>query len=119
MHELSIAYSLVETAVAAARQNNIPRVNTVHLRLGVMSGVVKEALLFGYEIATENTLLAGSQLEIEALPIVVRCPRCERDHTLLGLVPLVCPVCYTPTGQIVQGKEIELGWISYDEPKSC
>ncbi|MFZ0544533.1 MAG: hydrogenase maturation nickel metallochaperone HypA [Candidatus Promineifilaceae bacterium] len=117
MHELSIAYSLVETAAAAARKNHIAQVDAVHLRLGVMSGVVKEALLFGYDIATENTPLAGSRLEIEEIPVMVMCPQCQSVQTLSEITLLVCPVCHTPTGKIIQGKEIEIVSITYyDEP---
>jgi hydrogenase nickel incorporation protein HypA/HybF len=115
MHELSMAYSLVETAVAAARANNISQVDSVHLRLGQLAGVVKEALLFAYEIATENTLLAGSSLEIEELPIVVLCPQCQSEQTLVQAQYLCCPICGTPTAQIIQGKEIEIVSLTYHD----
>ncbi len=115
MHELSLAYSLVEMAVRAARENNITKVDAVHLRLGQLSGVAKEALLFGYEIAAENTPLSGSRLEIEELPVIVLCPQCRREHTLPGTQNLDCPVCHAPTSQIVQGKEIEMVSLSYHD----
>jgi hydrogenase nickel incorporation protein HypA/HybF len=108
MHELSIAYSLVETAVDAARQAGIERVDAVHLRLGALSGVVKESLLFGYEIAAQNTLLEGSQLEIEVLPVIVYCGNCQREVELVSLQRFRCPVCDTPSGDIRQGRELEI-----------
>lgn len=114
MHELSLAYNLVETAVSAAEQAGITQVNAVHLRLGALSGVVKDALLFGYEIATANTLLAGSRLEIEELPVIVFCPQCQQNQTLPGVQLLMCPQCATPTPQIVQGKELQLVSLEYD-----
>ena len=116
MHELSLAYSLVETAVAAAREHNITQIDAVHMRLGALSGVVKEALLFGYEIATENTLLAGSQLQIELLPVIVLCPHCGKTQTLANPQYLCCPHCEAATAQIIQGKEIEIVSLIYDEP---
>src|SRR5262245_18034671 len=60
MHELSIACRLVETAVAAAADNEITSVATAHLKLGELAGVDKEALLLAYEIAAANSVLAGS-----------------------------------------------------------
>lgn len=114
MHELSIAYDLVETAVAAAEAHHLSQIDVVRLRLGAMSGVVKEALLFGYDIATENTLLAGSRLEIEELPVIIYCPQCQIEQTLDTIQYFCCPVCDTPTSHIVQGKEIEIVSLEYD-----
>ncbi len=44
MHELSIAMSIVELAEEEAERRSV-QVNAVHLKLGALSGVVKEALL--------------------------------------------------------------------------
>lgn len=117
MHELSIACSIVETAVTTARENNVTKVDAVHLKLGQLSGVIKEALLFAYDIATENTLLAGSTLEIEEVPVVVWCPHCQQEQPLPNAQYLCCPICNTPTAQIIQGREMELVSLTYyDEP---
>jgi Zn finger protein HypA/HybF involved in hydrogenase expression len=45
MHELSIAMSMVETAREEAERRGV-QVTAVHLRLGALSGVVKDALFF-------------------------------------------------------------------------
>ena len=65
MHELSIAVSIVEVAEEEAARNNATRVQSVRLRLGVLAGVAKEALLFSYGIACEGTPLEGSRLLID------------------------------------------------------
>jgi len=108
MHELSIAYSLVATAEEAALQVGANQVDVVHLRLGQLSGVVKDALLFGYDIATEGTILAGSTLQIEEVPVVVYCAECDAERQLPNIQYFRCPTCGTPTGDIRQGKELEL-----------
>jgi len=41
-----------------------------------MSGVVKESLLFSYDLACEGTLLKGSNLVIEEIPVMVYYPTC-------------------------------------------
>jgi hydrogenase nickel incorporation protein HypA/HybF len=117
MHELSIALSLVEAAEAAAREAQVTQVEAVHLRLGVMSGVVKDALLFGYEVASEGTLLAGSRLEIEEVPLIIYCDQCQVERALPGVQSFFCPVCDAPALTILQGKEIELKYLEVaDEP---
>jgi len=121
MHELSIAYSLVTTAEEALRGADVERVDVVHLRLGLLAGVVKEALLFSYDVATESTALEGSRLEIEDVPLVVYCPNCASEQTLDSIQLLQCPACGTPTGDIRQGREIELvslECIEYETPHS-
>ncbi len=57
MHELSIALSILDIAEEEAG-DRVGRVAAVHLKLGPLSGVVKEALLSAYDLAREGTALA-------------------------------------------------------------
>jgi hydrogenase nickel incorporation protein HypA/HybF len=108
MHELSIAYRLVETAEAAARKAGAAEVESVQLRLGALSGVVKDALLFSFPIAAEGTLLAGAQLVIDEVPVAIFCARCRAEAELPGTQQFRCPHCNTPSAQLVRGRELEL-----------
>jgi hydrogenase nickel incorporation protein HypA/HybF len=107
MHELSIAMSIVEMAQEEAQERGV-RVNAVHLKLGAMSGVVKEALLSSYEMACDDTPLQGSRLVIEDVPVVVFCPNCNVQRPLSSVQLFCCGECGTPTSEIVQGKELEV-----------
>ncbi len=108
MHELSITYELVQIAHAAAVNAGATRVNVVHLRLGVMAGVVKDSLLFGYDIATEGTLLEGSRLVVIDVPVILHCPTCNQDSQIDDIQMFICPHCGTPTADLRQGREIEI-----------
>ncbi len=108
MHELSIALDLVEVAESAARAAGAQAVETVNLRVGVLSGVVKEALLFVYDSATEGTMLENSRLVIEDVPLVVFCPDCQRESELPSIQLLQCPHCGTYTADVRQGRELEI-----------
>jgi hydrogenase nickel incorporation protein HypA/HybF len=108
MHELSIALSIVDVAADEAERLSCLRVNAVHLRLGRLAGVVKEALLFSYELACEGTALEGSRLVIEEVPAVVYCPVCEAERALDTLERLCCSVCDADAAQIVRGMELEV-----------
>lgn len=107
MHELSIAMSIVEMAQEEAERRGI-QVCAVHLKLGGLSGVVKEALVSSYEMACYGTPLAGSQLVIEEIPIVVFCPNCKAERPLRSMQLFCCSECGTPTGEVVRGKELEI-----------
>jgi hydrogenase nickel incorporation protein HypA/HybF len=108
MHELSIAMSMVEMAAEEAARHGAERVDALYLKLGRLSGVVKDALLFSWEIACEGTPVQGARLVIEEMPIVVHCPTCDEDKTLEAINAIFCPVCDTPTPDIRQGKEMEV-----------
>ncbi len=109
MHELSIALSMVEMAAEeAARRGVGVQVCAIHLKLGQLSGVVKEALLFSYDVACEGTPLQGSRLLIEEVPVIVYCPTCRAETAIASLQHFCCAVCDTPTPQVVQGRELEI-----------
>jgi hydrogenase nickel incorporation protein HypA/HybF len=112
VHELSIAQSLV-SLVEQRLPDGVTRVTAVEMRLGALAGVVRGALEFCYEIATDGTPLQGSVLRIEELPVVIHCPSCRADRTLEG-VAFKCPVCGTLSGDVRQGRELDLAAIEYD-----
>ena len=114
MHELSIALSLIEMAEQEpARAGR--RVSAMHLKLGPMSGVVKEALEFSYEIACQGTALEGSQLIIEDVPLKIHCATCNREEIAESIQSLRCPRCGELSGTVIQGRELEVVALELEE----
>jgi len=107
MHELSIANSIIEIAEEEAYRRKV-RVSGVHLKLGPLSGVVKEALLSAYEIAIAGTSMEGSRLIVEDVPISVYCPKCCQSRSVKSMQLLCCPVCQTPVSDIREGAQLEV-----------
>jgi hydrogenase nickel incorporation protein HypA/HybF len=107
MHELSIALAVVDVAAEQAEQHG-GRVLAVHLKLGPLSGVVKEALLSAYELACEGSPLAGSHLVVEDVPLVVRCPNCDADRPAVSVQMLCCAACGAVTPEVVTGRELDV-----------
>ena len=114
MHELSIAMSIVELAEEEAAERGVG-IRAVHLKLGPLSGVVKRALLSAYELACEQTILEGSQLVIEEVPIEVYCPKCEAPRTLTSMQWFICPICESPVSEVLHGKELEVTALEIQE----
>ncbi|MGH9899128.1 MAG: hydrogenase maturation nickel metallochaperone HypA, partial [Pyrinomonadaceae bacterium] len=108
MHELSIALSIAEAAEDEAERRGGVLVSAVHLKLGHLSGVVKDALLFSYEVVCQGTPLEGSHLVIEDVPVVVYCPVCRVERTLASIQRFCCSVCETPTPKVIKGQELEI-----------
>ena len=109
-----MAVSLVEMACQKAKGLGDVRVEGLHLRLGALSGVVREALEFSFDVAAEGTEIAGARLIITEVPLTVLCPTCAAERELPGF-PLVCPTCDTPTPQIVSGRDLELTALEVSE----
>jgi hydrogenase nickel incorporation protein HypA/HybF len=107
MHELSIAMNIVDIARDEAARRGV-KVNAVHLKLGQLSGVVKDALLTSYEMACLDTPLQGSQLLIQEVPVVVHCPKCNAERTLTSIQWFCCSECGSPTPRVLRGKELEV-----------
>jgi hydrogenase nickel incorporation protein HypA/HybF len=108
MHELSIAMSIIEMATEEAERHSADRVAAVHLKLGPLSGVVKEALLSAFELARENSPLEDCSLLIEEVPITADCRRCGAETAVVSWQDCRCAVCGEPAEQIVHGRELEV-----------
>jgi hydrogenase nickel incorporation protein HypA/HybF len=108
MHELSIAISIVDMASEEAERHGADRVEAVHLRLGRLSGVVPRALIASYDLACEHTALAGSRLLIQDVPVLIYCTVCDASREVASMSSFSCVSCGTPSGQVVQGREIEV-----------
>ena len=115
MHELSIAMSIVELAEEEIERRGDVQITAVHLKLGALSGVVKDALLASYEMACEGTSLAGSRLVVEDLPIIIFCPSCQVEQAVSSIQLFCCAECGTPSSDIRQGKELEVVALEIEE----
>jgi hydrogenase nickel incorporation protein HypA/HybF len=102
-------------ASAAAETAGAGPITAVHLRLGAMAGVVREALEFSFAIAAEGTPLAGARLEIEDVPLIIHCAVCGQDVRPAGPTSFRCPHCHTPSADVVQGRELDLVALEFDE----
>jgi hydrogenase nickel incorporation protein HypA/HybF len=107
--------SIVELAQEEAARRGGVQVKAVYLRLGLLSGVAKDALLSSYEMACDDTLLAGSRLVVEEVPVMVFCRQCDGQRPVHSTQMFCCADCGTPTGEIVQGKELLVVGLEVEE----
>jgi len=114
VHELSIAMSIVDMAQEEALQRSV-KVTAVHLRLGLLSGVVKDALLSSYGMACAGTPLEGSKLLIEEVPVEIFCSECQAPRPLSSMQWFACPQCGRPSAEVIQGKELEVTALEVQE----
>ena len=108
MHELSIAMSIVELAEEELAGRSGSSIEAVHLKLGALSGVSKQALESCFEMACCESPLAGSHLVIEEIPVTANCLTCGKLRQIDSIQLFCCPVCGTPVSDVVSGKELEV-----------
>lgn len=107
MHELSIAQSLFDIVLEESNKNNLKHVNVIKLQIGALAAVVPEALTFCFELVTKDTVAEGAALEIDTVPIVARCAKCDFLFEVENHI-FVCPQCDEPTMDLVSGRDLAL-----------
>jgi hydrogenase nickel incorporation protein HypA/HybF len=113
MHELSIMQGALDLALDQARQAGATRIHQVRLRIGVLSGVVPDALQFAFEALAPGTLAEGATLAIEPVPARFWCRACAREFECDDMIG-ECPACHGLSGDLRAGREMELASLEVD-----
>ena len=113
MHELSIAQGLLEIIEQEARPYPGARVTRVHLRIGKLSAVVPDALRFAFEAITQGGIAEGAVLEIEEVPLTIRCHQCDEVFTIDDPF-MLCPQCEGTDVEMLSGRELEIRSMEID-----
>jgi hydrogenase nickel incorporation protein HypA/HybF len=106
MHELSIAMGILELTEEESEKIGGVHVDAIHVRLGPLSGVVKEALLSAWQLACEQTEFESSRLVIEDVPIAIFCSKCQAERPVRSIQEMCCIECYTPSSDVTHGREL-------------
>ena len=113
MHELSLCHSLLTQVEGLIVENNADKATRVVVRLGPLSGVEPALLRRAYPLAVAGSAAEGSLLEIETLPVRVRCGACDRESE----VPpnrLLCPACGDFKTSLMSGDEMILATVDLE-----
>ncbi len=89
----------------------------VAVRVGALAGVTPDGLEGAWELATAGSAVEGARLLVEAVPAAVFCPACAGEQEIDAFYALRCPVCGTPTGDLVRGRELEVAYVELDVPE--
>lgn len=108
MHEMGIAQELVRIALDALPKDlDNPKVASLNLRIGQLSAVVPHSLTFCFEIITKDTPLEQALLNIESVPVRIRCNTCGKEWEADTPV-FRCTDCEQGEIQMLSGREIEI-----------
>ena len=105
MHELAIVEGILETVIPAVKKYpDVKRIVTIKLQIGELSGVVPECIHEYFLIAAQGTIAEGAKIEIERIPVGIKCGSCGYEGPFEGKV-YRCPKCGGIDYRIVSGRE--------------
>jgi len=107
MHELGITQSIIDIAGRNAAAQGATRVLSVTVEIGLLSGIVPDAVEFCYDACAAGTLLAGSRLIVRAIPGRGRCGDCGGECPL-DPYTFACPACGALTLERLAGEELRV-----------
>jgi len=104
MHEMSLAYSIVEILLEEI-QNQKESIKEVYLKASSLHQIVPESLIFYYDIIKKDyEKLKDSVLIIEKEEIKVRCRNCGKTYYVENLF-FLCEDCQSGV-DIIEGNEL-------------
>lgn len=113
MHEFSIALNIVDIATKTAKDANAEKINEVEVEVGILSGVIVEALEFALESAVKDTLLENAKITISKIEALARCDVCNKEFNPDNYIAQ-CPECSSFRYSILQGRELRVKSINVD-----
>jgi hydrogenase nickel incorporation protein HypA/HybF len=111
MHELSIASALADIVL---RHADGRRVTAVEVRVGRLRQVVPDALEFAFELVARETPLEGARLELQDVPVTVRCRGCDAESGVDGF-PFACAACGDLDVEVTAGDELSVEAIEVED----
>lgn len=114
MHELTLAVSIVDLALAEAKKNNAESITGIDLEVGELSGVDREALEFALKFATEDTPAQSAQIRIVQTRGEGWCASCQTKF-IMKEIWTPCPDCDSPATEIIHGKELRVISVEIDD----
>lgn len=82
MHEISIMQDTMQLAIEHLQKSGGSEIHSIRIRVGLLSGVVPEALEFAFDSLKADTPAANATLEFEKMPGLFCCQNCGKDEWL-------------------------------------
>lgn len=107
MHELSLCEGIVQVIEDQAAEQHFSSVEKVRLEIGTLSGVELEALRFGFDVVTKNTVAENAELEIIEIQGLAWCLPCQKAVSVKQRFD-ACPDCGSYQLQVTSGDEMRI-----------
>ena len=116
MHELGIITNLFDIIEEVAAEHKLVKINRVKLKLGKLQQIVPEMLSFAFDTVAEGTKSDGATLEVDYIPIRMRCNECQQEFIVDDHI-YICPECEETSLTMLAGMEIILESVEGDQER--
>lgn len=107
MHELSLCMSIAELVQEHARHAGVSRVTRVVVEIGMAAPVDPQALQFSFPVVTADTLMQGAALDIQRVPLRLRCKVCGLESEPVSPHE-PCTSCGAFQREVLAGREMRV-----------
>ncbi len=115
MHEFAISEALLDQLTTMAGQHGWQGLSRVWLRIGLLSGVVPEALEFAFDALAPGTPAEGAKLIMETEPGRFSCVQCGEFD--LDRLTFSCPHCNGALQLLRASREMSLSGVEVLTPE--
>ncbi len=104
---MALMENVVDVVVDEAKFAHAEKVLLVRLRIGEIRDVIDELLEKCFRFLARNTLAADASLEIEKVPLVVKCTKCgyQYEEHISNYASMCCPKCKDTNLSMISGYE--------------
>lgn len=114
MHEVGIAASILETVDAEAKRRPGSQIIAVGLRIGELSNVDKDALLFAFDAMKRNSPWQNLNIEIDWRERKQKCLACGEEFAVENY-QLECPKCGDTGTRCISGMELDIAYLEVED----
>jgi len=112
---MGIAMQIVEIAIASVPADlKNAQVKRVNIKVGKLAAVVPESLQFCFQIAVQDTPLCDAELNIEEIPLRIRCTDCNVEWVAHEPV-FLCRKCNGKAVKMLSGRELDITSIEVED----
>ena len=113
MHELAVCQDIISQVENIAHEHDAVAVHQVIVEIGPLSGVEPALLEAAFPIASAGTLAEHAKLEINTIPVKVKCMKCQKESEV-STNDLTCRICGNWQTEVISGDEMLLKRIELD-----
>lgn len=114
MHEISLVRNIFRT-LEDEFPGETERIRKISLTAGILSNVQPILMQNAFEaVLEEETRYRKASLEVTVLPVRIKCETCDTVSEIIDY-RFVCSACGRPSRNIIQGEELLISKVEFEE----
>ncbi|MDX1907720.1 MAG: hydrogenase maturation nickel metallochaperone HypA [Bacteroidia bacterium] len=117
MHEISLVRTIFRTLEDQFSAEELTHLRAIDLSVGQLSNVEPVLLQNAFQAVTEEAEAAryrDAELRIAVLPAQIHCAACDQVSEVIAY-RFVCSTCGRPSAHVVQGNELMITRVTFEE----